>query len=117
MSAIKVNYLSQGFIRNGSNNLSQFNVPVKNELATYSDAEIMAKLDAPEVQLANAMGRPNPGTELDITPDGFSIQIVPDLDIRKLEGILLVWQTDEGILESKFTTSNEGEGPSPLKVS
>lgn len=89
---------------------------VKNELATFSDAEIMAKVETPDVQLANAMGRPNPGTELDITPDGFSIKIDPDLDIRKMEGILLVWQTEEGVLESKFTTTNEGEGPSPLKV-
>ena len=77
----------------------------------------MAKLESPEVQLANATGRPIPGTELDITPDGFSIRIVPDLDLRKMEGILLVWEVEGGILEAKFTTTNEGEGPTPLKVS
>ena len=76
----------------------------------------MTEIDSTEVQLANATGRPNPGDCINDIHNGFTLTIDPNLDIRRMEAILVVWETADGLLESKFTTGTDGEGPPPLKV-
>ena len=76
----------------------------------------MLEIESTEVQFANATGRPNPGDGINDIYNNFSLRIDYNLDVRRMEGILVVWETEEGVLESKFTTGTDGEGPPPLKV-
>ena len=96
--------------------LTIFVFTVKDQLNQLSDADIMLEIDSTEVQLANATGRPNPGDSINDVHNNFSLKIDHTLDIRKMEGILVLWETKDGRLEAKFTTGTDGEGPPPLKV-
>lgn len=89
---------------------------VKDQLNQLSDSDILLEIDSTEVQLANATGRPNPGEGINDIHNGFSMKIDHRLDIRRMDAILIVWETEAGLLESKFTTGTDGEGPPPLKV-
>lgn len=79
--------------------------------------EIQALVDSPRVVLSNKRGPTKRGDGLRGTRNNFALQMVPELQISCMEGIAAVWETEEGVLESKMLVTANGTASDPLTVS
>ena len=85
-------------------------------LAKLSEEEIQAEVESPEVVHSLARHDPKFGSSLNGLKNGFALRIDQDLDISRMEGVLAVWETEAGILESKLLTSSHGMTLEPSQV-
>jgi hypothetical protein len=73
--------------------------------------EMDALSSDPKVLMSVQTSPARNSVNLDAIQNDFEIKVVPDLECDKMEGILLVWQTKEGLLESKLLTDEQGSVP------
>ena len=89
---------------------------VKNILAKLPEDEIQAMVESPEVVYSLARHDPKAGTSLSGLKNDFTVRVDPDIEIEKIEGILAVWETETGFIESKLMTSSHGMTLEPCQV-
>ena len=90
---------------------------VRNILAKLPDEEIKASVNSPEVIHSLARREPKLGTSLSELKNDFSIRIDTDLEIARMEGVLALWEDQDGMIESKLLTSGNGTTFEPSQVS
>ena len=86
------------------------------EVDRLSPEEVEKLKNDPMVRMASDRGPVRDSRDLDILENGFDMKIVQDLPMHKLQGLLALWETDDGVLESKLLTGENGTTPKMSQV-
>ena len=86
-------------------------------LAALSMQEIQARVSAPEVVMSNKRGPTLRGEGIvSRTHNNYSIKLDQDLRVNEMGGIIVLWENQDGIVESRFLVGADGKGPDPFVV-